>query len=246
MNGEGGTTPQGPEGAERRQPSRRRGNWLKKLAFALLFLALMPLLLIPIYSAVNPPVSALMVVKRLGGAPIEKQWVPLEEISPHLVNAVLMAEDAKFCRHIGIDFGELRAAIEEARKGGELRGASTITMQLVKNLFLWPGRSYIRKALEFPLALYADAILSKRRILEIYLNVVEWDRGVYGAQAAARHYFGKPAAALSRAEGGRLAATLPAPDLRDAARPGPVTAGLARLFARRAAAAGPHVGCLKE
>jgi len=245
MNDEGGTTPQGPEGAERR-PSRRRGNRLKKLAFALLFLALLPLLLIPIYGAVNPPLSTLMVLKRIGGAPIEKQWVPLEDISPNLVNAVVMAEDAKFCRHVGIDFGELRAAIEEARKGGELRGASTITMQLIKNLFLWPGRSYVRKAVEFPLALYADAVLPKRRILEIYLNIVEWDRGVYGAEAAAQHYFGKPASALSRAEGGRLAATLPAPDLRNAARPGPVTADLARLFARRGAAAGGHVGCLKE
>nr|WP_026379990.1 monofunctional biosynthetic peptidoglycan transglycosylase [Afifella pfennigii] len=245
MAEEGGKAPQGPSGTERRRP-RRRGRWLKRLVLALLLLALVPLLLIPIYGAVNPPVSSLMLIKRFAGVPIEKRWVPLADISPNLVNAVVMAEDAKFCSHRGIDFGELKAVLEEARRGGELRGASTITMQTVKNLFLWPGRSYLRKALEFPLALYTDLVLPKRRIAEIYFNIVEWDRGVYGAEAAARHYFGKPASALSRAEGARLAATLPAPLERNAARPGPVTSDLARLFARRGAAAGPYVGCLAQ
>ncbi|WP_128290733.1 monofunctional biosynthetic peptidoglycan transglycosylase [Afifella aestuarii] len=239
------TAPRGPEPEEER-PRKRRRSWFRRLVLAFLLVLILPLLLIPIYSIVNPPVTTLMLVKRLGGAPIERSWVTLDDISPNLVNAVVMAEDAKFCRHHGIDLGELRAAWREAQKGGEMRGASTITMQTVKNLFLWPSRSYVRKAVEFPLALYADLVLSKRRILEIYLNVVEWDRGIYGAEAAAQHYFNRPAANLTRAEGARLAATLPAPDLRNPANPGPVTRDLARLFARRAAAAGPHIDCLKK
>ena len=134
------------------------------------------------------------------------------------MRAVIASEDARFCAHHGIDLVELQNALDD--EDGRFRGASTITMQAVKNLFLWTGRDWVRKALEAPLALYADLVLSKRRIMEIYLNVVEWDTGIYGAEAASQHYFGVPAAKLSAAQAARLAAILPSPETRDAGNPG--------------------------
>jgi monofunctional biosynthetic peptidoglycan transglycosylase len=119
-------------------------------------------------------------------------------------------------------------------------------MQTVKNLFLWTGRSWVRKGLEVPLALYADLVLSKRRIMEIYLNIVEWDAGIYGAEAAAERYFGVAASRLSAAHAARLAAVLPAPDTRDAASPGPGTTRIARSIAARAARSGAYVGCVLQ
>jgi monofunctional biosynthetic peptidoglycan transglycosylase len=129
---------------------------------------------------------------------------------------------------------------------GRFRGASTITMQTVKNLFLWTGRDWVRKAVEAPLALYADAVLPKRRIVEIYLNIAEWDTGIYGAGAAAQHYFGVAAEDLSAAQSARLAAILPSPETRDAAKPGPQTRRIARRIAARAAQSGPYVACVLD
>jgi monofunctional biosynthetic peptidoglycan transglycosylase len=145
-----------------------------------------------------------------------------------LVRAVIASEDARFCLHRGIDFGELKAAIEDARQGNP-RGASTITMQVVKNVFLWPSRSYVRKALELPLALLLDFAWPKRRIMEVYLNIAEWGPGIYGAEAAARHYFGKPARLIDQGEAARMAVTLPNPVERDAGEP---SAGVERLAGR--------------
>ncbi len=222
-------------------PVRR---FIRRVALAIAIVIFMPVVLLPVYSALNPPITTVMIAKRIAGASIIKTWRPIEAISPHLVRAVIVAEDGQFCAHSGIDWQQVEAVLSDAENGGTLRGASTITMQVVKNLFLWSGRSWLRKGLEVPLALYADAVLSKRRIMEIYLNIVEWDKGIYGAEAAARHYFGVSAARLNATQAARMAATLPAPRLRDPARPGRTTGRLAGLYARRAAAAGPYVACV--
>ena len=207
-------------------------------------LALMPLALTPTYAIIDPPVTTVMLFKALGGAGISKRWVDIEQISPHLKRAVIVSEDGRFCFHHGIDWVEVQNALEDS--DGRFRGASTITMQTVKNLFLWTGRSWIRKTMEAPLALYAELFLSKRRLMEIYLNVVEWDTGVYGAEAAAGHYFGVPASKLTTTQAALLAAILPSPSTRDAAKPGPGTRRIARQIAARAAQSGAYVGCVLD
>jgi len=169
----------------------------------------------------DPPLTAVQVQRIFeslaDGQPLrwQRQVVPLERISPHLQHAVLAAEDTRFFRHGGVDWEEVRNAIRDNRKRGRRwRGGSTITQQLVKNLFLTTRRSFVRKAFEVPLALLADAILPKRRILELYLNAVEWGPGIYGAEAAAQHHFGVSATRLTREQAARLAACLPAPQTR--------------------------------
>jgi hypothetical protein len=166
----------GAADAEVGRSSQRKRSRLRRLvhrvALVALLLIALPYAVLPLYASANPPVSAVMVWKLFAGVPMTRSWVDLDDISPHLVRAVLVSEDARFCEHGGVDWVEVRNALEEAE--GRPRGASTITMQTVKNLFLWTGRSWIRKGLEVPLALYADLVLSKRRIMEIYLNVVEW------------------------------------------------------------------------
>jgi monofunctional biosynthetic peptidoglycan transglycosylase len=230
-----------------RVPARRRFTMRRALQGALLVAAILvalPLVLVPLYAVVNPPVSTVMLWKRLGGAPIDKRWADIEDINPTLVRAVITSEDQRFCMHNGIDFVELQNALDD--EDGRFRGASTITMQTAKNLFLWTGRGWVRKAVEAPLALYLDLILSKRRIMEIYLNVVEWDTGVYGAAAASEHYFNIPPAKLSSAQAARLAAILPSPETRDAANPGPGTRRIARRIAQRANFSGAYVTCVLQ
>src|ERR1700736_1653232 len=193
---------------------------IRGVAVAILVVLLLPYLITPFYLAVNP-VSTLMLWRWAKGAPVVRTWVPLRTIAPALPLAVIVAEDARFCSHHGIDFGELRAAIEDADDLSEMRGGSTITQQTAKNLFLWPGRSVVRKALEFPLALWIDLVLGKRRVMEIYLNIAEWGpTGEFGAEAAARKAFGKSARELNAREAAALAATLPNPLKPNAGRPG--------------------------
>ena len=234
--------------AERKRSSRPRSSplrrALRRLAVGVLVLLALPYAILPFYAWANPPISAVMVWKLFAGVPMTRNWVDLDRISPHLVRAVLMSEDARFCSHQGVDWVEVKNALDD--DDGRLRGASTITMQTVKNLFLWTGRSWVRKGLEVPLALYADLVLSKRRIMEIYLNVVEWGTGVYGAEAAAERYFSVAASRLSAAHAARLAAVLPAPGTRDAASPGPGTTRIARSIAARAARSGAYVGCVLQ
>ena len=203
------------------------------------------LLLIVVYRFVNPPASSLMAMQWLGGTSIEREWVPLEKISPNLMRAVIVSEDGRFCRHWGIDFGEVLAALKRA-KNGTPRGASTITMQVAKNLFLWQSRSYVRKALEVPLAYYMDLVWSKRRMMEIYLNIVEWGPGVFGAEAAARHWFNVPAAKLSRRQASLLVAALPNPITRNPAKPGRATSRIAGIIEQRTRQAGAYVKCIQE
>ena len=194
---------------------------------ALVSLAALVLTLIVLYRWVDPPLSTLMLGQWLSGDTIDQRWVPLRRISPNLRLAAIMSEDGRFCRHRGVDWSELSEAIESARDGTP-RGGSTISMQVVKNLFLWPSKSYIRKGIEVPLTYVIEALWSKRRILEIYLNIAEWGPGVFGAEAASRFHFGKRASQLSLREAALLAVSLPNPFTRQAGDPGPGTSRLAR------------------
>lgn len=195
---------------------------------------LVPYVLTPIYALVNP-VSTVMLWRQVWGEPVVRTYVSLSQIDPDVPLAVLIAEDGRFCSHFGVDFAEIRDAIEDAEGLGDLRGGSTITQQVAKNLFLWPGRSYVRKVLEFPLALWIDLVLSKRRILEIYLNIAEWGpNGEFGVEAGAQRAFGRSAARLSRYQAALLASMLPNPVTRDARKPGPGLRRLAGLYEGRA------------
>jgi len=194
---------------------------------------LLPYVLTPFYR-VGHPVSALMAWRTLKGAPVTRQWVDFSAISPALPRAVVGAEDAKFCSHHGIDWGALQDAIDDAEEGEATRGGSTITQQVAKNLFLWPGRSVVRKALELPLALWIDLVLPKQRILEIYLNIAELGpSGQFGAEAGAQYAFGHSAATLSPREAALLAAILPNPVRRSARNPGPGVRRLAGTYVAR-------------
>lgn len=186
--------------------------------------------------AVLPPVSTLMLARWATLRGLERDYVPLEKIAPSLPRAVVASEDQRFCAHRGVDWTELRTVLTRSGENGPARGASTVTMQSVKNVLLWPGRSRLRKALELPLALLADLVWGKRRTMEIYLNVAEWGDGVFGAQAAARRHFGKDAAQLTPREAALLVAALPNPIRRDAGRPGAALSRRAGVIQRRAPA----------
>ena len=206
---------------------------------------LLPYLLTPLYRVVDP-VSTLMLARWVTGKRVERTFVPLERIAPVLPRSVIASEDGRFCSHHGIDWTELQAAIDDADDITEARGGSTITQQTAKNLFLWPGRSFIRKGLEFPLALWIDLVLPKRRILEIYLNIAEWGpNGEFGVEAGARHAFGKPAAQLSAGEAALLAAMLPNPKRRSAKQPRPGVRRIAGIVQARAARSGAIDACLR-
>lgn len=192
------------------------------------------------------PVSTLMLARHASGQPVTRDWVSLEQIAPALRIAVVASEDGQFCRHHGVDWGALREVFVKSDAGGPERGASTITMQTVKNLFLWPSRSVLRKGIEIPMALILDRLWGKHRMLEVYLNIVEWGDGLYGAQAAARHYFNKPASALSAEESALLATSLPNPKLRDPAHPGALQRRLAAIVERRAVRLGAILRCLRS
>ncbi len=193
----------------------------------------------------NPPFSSEMLRERFYGRPVVQQWVPLEAISPHLIKAVVMSEDGQFCRHWGVDWRQVRVAWQSSQRGDKKpRGASTVTMQLVKNLFLWSERSYVRKAIEVPLAHLVNLSWSKRRQMELYLNIVEWAPGVYGAEAAARHHFNRSARSLTPRQAALLAASLPNPVARRAGRAGPHTRRIATIVQKRMGGAGPWVRCI--
>jgi monofunctional biosynthetic peptidoglycan transglycosylase len=207
---------------------------VRNLLLVLLTALLLPYLLTPLYRA-GHPVSTLMVWRWLSGAPVSRQWVDFSAISPWLPRSVVGSEDAKFCSHHGIDWDAVREVVDDAEDGEVTRGGSTITQQVAKNLFLWPGRSVIRKALEFPLALWIDLVLPKQRILEIYLNVAELGpSGQFGAQAGAAYAFGRSASSLSPREAALLAAILPNPVKRSARNPGPGVRRLAGIYVARA------------
>jgi monofunctional biosynthetic peptidoglycan transglycosylase len=203
-------------------------------AIAVAVLLLAPYVIAPLYRFIDP-VSTPMLWRWATGARVERTVVPLRRISPALALAVIVAEDASFCHNHGIDLGAIREALQQSDDElSEARGASTITQQTARNLFLWLGRSYLRKALEIPLAVWIDLVLPKRRVLEIYLNIAQWGpNGEFGAEAAARWAFGKPARDLTAAEAAELAAILPNPVTRSAQRPSAPVRRLAGLYERR-------------
>jgi len=212
-------------------------RWVFRIVIGLALLFVLALVL---YRFVPVP-STLMLGRWLTLQPVERQWVGLSEISPALIRAVIAAEDQRFCAHRGIDWIELNTVLED--EDGPSRGASTLTMQTAKNVFLWPGRSYVRKGLELPLALVLDFAWPKQRIIEIYLNVAEWGEGLFGAEAAAQRYFGKPAARLTRTEATRLAAALPNPILRNPGRPSRGLQAASAGVQRRMGQLGPLGDC---
>jgi monofunctional biosynthetic peptidoglycan transglycosylase len=175
-------------------------------------LVIWPPFIVLVYRLVPPPITILMVERMIQGKGLDKAWRPLSQISPSLAQAVIGAEDARFCEHHGFDFKAMQAAAaHNAKHPGKVRGGSTLSQQTAKNVFLWPGRSYIRKGAEAYFTLLIEGLWGKKRIMETYLNVVEWGPGVYGAEAAAQRYFGHGADELSGAESARLAAILPDP-----------------------------------
>jgi monofunctional biosynthetic peptidoglycan transglycosylase len=171
-----------------------------------------------LYAVINPPTTPYMRAEAHRLVNIKHDWVAIEDIAPVMARSAVAAEDANFCLHWGLDVNAIRSAVDAGRGG-----ASTISQQVVKNVFLWHGRSWSRKAIEAIWTPLAEAVWSKRRIVEIYLNVAEFDEGVFGVQAAARHYFGVDAANLTSLQSARLAAILPAPKNRSAANPSSFT-----------------------
>ncbi len=201
------------------------------------------MLLIVVYRFVNPPFSMLMAQRFVTGTMINKQWVPIDRISPNLSRAVIVAEDGRFCQHWGVDFIEAANAIRRSSTAYP-RGASTITMQVAKNLFLLPTKSYLRKMVEIPLTFAIELVWPKRRILEVYLNIVEWGPGIFGAEAASRAHFRTSAAGLSSRQAAQLAAVLPNPIIRNAGAPGRRTANKASVVQARAAQAPEASACV--
>lgn len=216
---------------------RLAGKTAKLMAFAMLLV----LGLVLLFRVVPPPVTPLMLLR---DAPIQQRWVSLSEIAPALPRAVIASEDNHFCSHWGFDFDSLHYAALAFVNGEQAGGGSSISMQTAKNLFLWPGRSVLRKLLEVPLTLAIEVIWPKTRIIEVYLNVAEWAPGVYGAEAAARHHFGKSAKSLSRMEAARLAAILPSPLKWSAGKPGHYVLRRSEIINRRINQLGPMLDCV--
>lgn len=222
-------------------PHRIR-HWLVGIGVILIALLLSVVVL---YRFIQP-VSTLMLARMAAGRSVNRQWVPIERISPFLQAAVIMSEDGQFCRHRGVDWNALGEAIHDIERGGLVRGASTISMQAAKNLFLWPSRSYLRKGLEIPLALLTDFGWGKRRMLEIYLNIAQWGGGTFGIETAARHYFNVDAADLTPGQAALLAVALPDPRDRNSAKPGRLQQALAATVLRRLGDAKDHLACLPQ
>lgn len=202
-----------PAASPLRLALRRAWRWIWRGAAAGMVLLL---LWVGLFAFVDPPRGVYMrqEAARLGG--IKHQWADWEQIAPVMARSVVAAEDANYCRHWGFDMVAIRQALDQ----GGTRGASTLSQQVVKNVFLWHGRSWLRKAMEAGLTPVVETLWSKQRILEVYLNVAEFDEGVFGVEAAAAHYFGTTAAALTPTQAARLAMVLPNPKARSAARPG--------------------------
>jgi monofunctional biosynthetic peptidoglycan transglycosylase len=241
--------PQTEESVE--APVRRR--WvgdrqvLKRIVLAVLAVMLFPYVLILLYLLpFIHPVSTLMLRDLLLLRGYDRRWVSIDDVAPVLVQSVMMSEDGQYCFHGGVDWGEMRMLVEDTLKGQETRGGSTIPMQTAKNLFLWNSRSFIRKGLELPLAVGSDFVWSKRRLMEIYLNIAEWGPGIYGIEAAAQYHFKVPASKLTRRQASLLAVSLPNPIDRNAGKPGRGLRRLAALIERRAQGSGDYIKCIYD
>jgi monofunctional biosynthetic peptidoglycan transglycosylase len=199
----------------------RRSRFLRRLfAIILVVGVLIPVCLVGVFRWVPPPVTPYMLARAVfAGAGMQQHWIGLRNMSPSLPRAVIAAEDARFMQHHGFDWTEVESALRENERGRRLRGASTISMQCARTLFLWPGRSVLRKGIEAYLTVLLELLWTKARILEVYLNLVEWGDGIYGCEAAARHAFGVSCAALDAEEAARLTAILPNPRRWSARQP---------------------------
>lgn len=234
--------------SRRREAPRERSGILRALGRLLARVVLIAVailaVLIALYRFVDPPITPLMVIRLIEGDGMQRTGRSLNEMAPDLPRAVLAAEDNRFCRHAGVDWSAVGEALADYDERGRLRGASTITMQVARNLFLWPGGGFIRKAIELPIAYAIDFAWPKQRIIEVYLNIAEWGPGTFGAEAAAQYHFGKSAARLTRREAALLAAILPTPRQRSAGRPTAYVARRAGIIAGRIDQLGGWLDCL--
>jgi len=224
-------------------PNRRWGRILGRTFAAIL---LVPALLCVLFIVVPVPITPLMIIRSFEGKPITKDWVSLDDITIDLQRSVIAAEDMTFCQHLGFEPEALQKAWESYERGGTLRGGSTISMQTAKNVFLWPGRNFVRKGLEAWLTVYIEALWSKKRTLEVYLNVIEWGPGIYGAEAAAQHHFGKSAREISAYQSALLASVLPSPLRWSASKPGPYVRTRSETIQYRAARLGEYGVCIEK
>lgn len=213
-----------------------------KIVIAVLVL---PLLVIVVYRFIAPPITPLMVIRLVQGEGWDYRWRPLKQVSPHLARAVLAAEDSRFCSHHGFDVDAISDELDDWMQGERPRGASTVTQQTAKNIVLWPGRDLLRKAIEAWLTPQIELVWNKRRILEVYLNVIEIGPGIYGVEAAAQRFFGKSAAQVTPREAALIAAVLPNPRERSPARPSALVARRAGRIAARAEMMDSYLDCLR-
>ena len=222
-----------------------KNDYARTTLLIIMILAALPVIFMLIYKIpATQPGSTLMWARDLTGQSVDRRWVDFDDIADVVPQSVIMSEDGQFCFHRGIDWAELQAVIGNALDGKKTRGASTLPMQTVKNLFLWPQRSFLRKILEIPYAFFADVIWTKRRMLEIYLNIAEFDTGVFGIEAASQHYFNKSASELTRRQAALLTVTLPNPVKRNPAKPSKSLSRLAKRIERLSAKSGSYVRCL--
>jgi monofunctional glycosyltransferase len=219
------------------------GRLVRAVVWAVLALFCVFVVLVVLY-AFAPPVSTLMLARLAVGKSYERIYTPLKDIAPVLMASVIASEDGGFCGNDGVDWGALHEVLSQAGKNGPKRGASTITMQTAKNLFLWPGRSEIRKGLEIGMALVLGKVWSKPRTLEIYLNIAEWGDGIFGVEAAARRYFHKHASELDAREAALLATSLPNPIERNPLHPKPFQQRLAGALEAKASRTPEAATCL--
>ncbi|WFU04161.1 monofunctional biosynthetic peptidoglycan transglycosylase [Rhizobium sp. CB3171] len=233
-----------PQRSGRLARFKARPLW-QRIVLLLVGSMLLPYLFILLYVLpFTHPISTLMLRDALTFQGYDRRWVSFDEIAPVLVQSVMASEDGQFCFHGGVDWGEMRMLVQDTLRGQSTRGGSTIPMQTSKNLFLWNSRSFVRKALELPLAVSSSFVWSKRRMMEIYLNIAEWGPGIYGIEAAARYHFKVPASKLNARQAALLAVSLPNPIDRVASKPGRGLRQLASLIQRRARSSGEYIKCL--
>lgn len=232
------------ERTRKRSMRRKKHPWLRRALRVFLVFATLILLSIVAFRFVNPPITPVMLAEKLRGHTLRREWVPLKDMSRQLPIAAISSEDGRFCAHWGVDWSAVKEAIDEGGGLRAFRGASTIPMQTAKNLYLWSGRSYVRKAIEVPLAYVMSALWSKARMMEVYLNVAQFGRGIFGVEAASRYYFNKSAADLTRREAVLLIAALPNPRFRNPAKPSRRMLLVARSIERRLPIMVPRSACV--
>ena len=218
--------------------------WLRRIGRFFVVLAALVLLSIVVFRFINPPITPVMLVEKLRGSTLRHDWMGLEDMSRALPLAAISSEDGRFCAHWGVDWSAVKEAIDEGGGLGAFRGASTIPMQTAKNLYLWSGRSYVRKAIEVPLAYLMSALWPKPRMMEVYLNIAQFGPGVFGVDAASRYYFRKSAADLTRREAILLVAALPNPRFRNPAKPSRRMLLVARAIESRLPIMAPRSACV--